>query len=63
MSAAKFFNDNLLRLDPKADPLSWNLNAGLQALAKQLDEIQTEQNRQKRELSGLDMLVRRIPTR
>lgn len=42
-SAKKFFDDNISRTSAQADPLGWNLNLGLAALAEQMDAIQRSQ--------------------
>lgn len=63
MSATKFFTDNLTRLSPQVDPLSYNLNQGLLAMAKQLVLIERALASQKNELASLESLVRRLPPR
>lgn len=59
MSAQKFFKDNEHRLDPRADPLAWNQNQGLLALAKQQDAIQQTQQAQSQELRAIRQLLER----
>ena len=40
--ARKFFNDNLSRLDARADPIAWNMHCGLLALAESVAAIQQD---------------------
>lgn len=48
------FDDNTSRIDSSLDPVSWNMNRGLLALAFAIRDIQSE-NKQ-----GLDALKREV---
>lgn len=64
MSATKFFKDNLDQLaSPATDPKSWNLNAGLLAMARQLDELERTQKKHTHALQQIEHVVRHLPTR
>lgn len=57
-SVTKFFEDNINYLDSQKDPVQWNLNQGLLALAKQIQRIENDQNSVAREVKSLDHFVR-----
>lgn len=40
MSAKKFFDDNIKRISPQADPVASNMNKGLYELAKQQEHLE-----------------------
>lgn len=63
MNTAKFFEDNIARINPQADPLAWNLNCGLLQLAKQLQEVQGQLAAQQRCIRQIEELLRRLPPR
>lgn len=58
-TVTKFFEDNIKRLgSADRDPLAWNLNCGLFALAKQMDEIEQRQRATERALQDLAAQIR-----
>ncbi|WP_039052175.1 hypothetical protein [Bordetella avium] len=58
-TVTKFFEDNIKRLgSANRDPLAWNLNYGLLALAKQIDEIEQRQRATERALQDLAAQIR-----
>lgn len=64
MNAKKFFRDNIQRIaHPEADPLGWNLNQGLLALAEQIEQLQLQLQRQENEIRALKADVRRTQPR
>ena len=55
----KFFEDNINRLqDAGRDPMAWNLNCGLLALAKQMNRIESQQADLERQLAQLAQQIR-----
>lgn len=52
-NAQKFFNDNLSRLDARADPVAWNMNCGLLALAETVAALQQDIQHIKRQNAAL----------
>ncbi|MFJ0380964.1 hypothetical protein RAK11_06975 [Bordetella bronchiseptica] len=57
-TVTKFFEDNIKRLSAHANPLEWNLNHGLLALAKQMTAIQREQSDIEQRLQRIEQLLR-----
>lgn len=57
-TAEKFFEDNISRLDPQTDPIGYNLNQGLRALAQDLQQLEREQQETQRLLQRVLREVR-----
>jgi len=55
---AKFFEDNVARINSASDPLGWNLNNGLFALCRQLDRIESNQRDLERRLQQIEQILR-----
>lgn len=59
MDASKFFADNISRISPQSDPVAWNTQQGLYALAKQIEEMQQQQANQDRLLRNIATFLER----
>lgn len=54
----KFFTDNISLIgDSRKDPIGWNLNCGLLALAQQLQTIQNEQDDLRSQMKRIERLL------
>lgn len=63
MSATKYFKDNLARLNATANPIEWNQNQGLLAMAKQLDQAESQREELLRHLKRLEAAVQDLSRR
>lgn len=60
MSAKKFFIENTRLISPQTDPKSWNLNSGLLAMAKEIEQLTSDLRRVQQELHQVSHRVQHL---
>lgn len=53
MKSKNFFQENIQLIDPRQNPLDYNLNAGLIALSKEVEELRNTVLTQARQIESL----------
>ncbi len=58
--AKKCFGENVNIINPRSDPIQWNLNSGLRMMCEAFQSLDSEISRLKRDVAGIENKVRML---